>query len=381
MPTLIPSPSPTVARGQDGVLRLLGEDEDIETWDPHRTESPTTHRPLSFIYSKLFRLPESDGPVPYDRPPLPDLVERWEMTSPTTYVFQLRQGVRFHDKPPVSGRELVAEDVRYSLGRFRDSSLPSRAWWRAVDSIEAPDPYTVRINLSEPFAPLLFYLGGHFSWVLAREVDDEARSTPGGAIGTGAWLLKDYVPGARAVFQRNPAYSLSRVPSVEEIQWQTVRDTLTRRAALMSGLLDVMPVDKGLLAELKQGAPDLQVYEYMPLWGPGAQALAMRSDIPPFADVKVRRAVSLSFHRPAWRDTFLPGGGVDNAAPVPAVLGWGLTLEQLGAEGRYSRFDVAQARQFMAEAGYPKGLATYLNFPQDRGYERKAEIMGDFLLA
>ncbi len=77
----------------------------------------------SLIYSNLVRLPA--GPEmrgPGDNRILPDIAEKWEWTNPTTVVFTLRRGVRFHAKPPVNGREVTAEDVKYSLERFRARS-------------------------------------------------------------------------------------------------------------------------------------------------------------------------------------------------------------------------------------------------------------------
>jgi peptide/nickel transport system substrate-binding protein len=82
----------------------------------------------------------------------PDLAEKWQYTSPTTIVFTLRKGVRFHRKPPVNGREVTAEDVKYSLERFRARS-PFRARLEAMQSIDVLDRHSVRITLKEPQGP------------------------------------------------------------------------------------------------------------------------------------------------------------------------------------------------------------------------------------
>ena len=60
----------------------------------------------------------------------PDLAERWEAPDDTTYVFHLRQGVKWHNKPPVNGRELVAEDVKFTFDRFlTEPAIPSALCW------------------------------------------------------------------------------------------------------------------------------------------------------------------------------------------------------------------------------------------------------------
>jgi ABC-type transport system substrate-binding protein len=80
------------------------------------------------VYSQLVRYPH--GPEqkhPADFSIVPDLAEKWEHKSPTVIEFTLRKGVRFHNKPPVNGREVTAEDAKYSIERFMaKSGSPSR---------------------------------------------------------------------------------------------------------------------------------------------------------------------------------------------------------------------------------------------------------------
>jgi hypothetical protein len=111
-----------------------------------------THTALSFVYNKLLR--HKVGP---DVPPgtfmvEPDLAERWEAPDDTTYIFHLRQGVKWHNKPPVNGRELVAEDVQFSFNRFLTvPGNPERQLLGSVDRVQVVDRYTVKFVLKEPF--------------------------------------------------------------------------------------------------------------------------------------------------------------------------------------------------------------------------------------
>ena len=88
---------------------------------------------------------------------MPDLAERWEYTDEKTVVFYLRKGVKFHNKPPVNGREVKAQDVKYSLERFATKS-GFRARFDDIDRVEVVDDYTVKIVTKYPFAPLLVNL-------------------------------------------------------------------------------------------------------------------------------------------------------------------------------------------------------------------------------
>ena len=108
-----------------GILRLPGNDP--VHFDPHLTPSFKTHTTLRFVYSRLLR--HKVGP---DVPPgafilEPDVAERWDMPDDTTYVFHLRQGVTWHNKPPVNGRELVAEPavVPPSVASITDVASPA----------------------------------------------------------------------------------------------------------------------------------------------------------------------------------------------------------------------------------------------------------------
>src|SRR5262245_56078587 len=91
-----------------GILRVRGWDP--PHFDPHLTRAFMTMTTLSFVYSKLLRHKAGAGVTPGTFALEPDLAERWEQPDDTTYVFHLRRGVRWHNKPPVNGRELTAED-------------------------------------------------------------------------------------------------------------------------------------------------------------------------------------------------------------------------------------------------------------------------------
>jgi peptide/nickel transport system substrate-binding protein len=140
-----------------GILRVRGFDP--PNFDHHLTLAGFTQSTVSFIYSKLVR-----HKVGGDVPPgtfiiEPDLAERWEELDDTTYVFSLRQGVKWHNKPPLNGRELVAEDVKFTYDRFlSEPANTNRYLLDSVDRIEVVDRYTVKFLLKEPYVWLLSVL-------------------------------------------------------------------------------------------------------------------------------------------------------------------------------------------------------------------------------
>jgi ABC-type transport system substrate-binding protein len=132
-----------------GILRVRGFDP--PHFDPHLITAAYTQSTLSFVYSKLVR-----HKIGADVPPgrfivEPDLAERWEELDDTTYVFHLRQGVKWHHKSPVSGREFVAEDVKFTYDRFlTEKANGNRYLLDSVDRIEVVDRYTVSSSSKSP---------------------------------------------------------------------------------------------------------------------------------------------------------------------------------------------------------------------------------------
>src|SRR5215813_4218756 len=120
-----------------GILRLA--EREPPNLDPHLSVSFNPQNIGSLIYNGLVRFPYGhEQKDPYDLTIMPDLAERWEYTDEKTVVFYLRKGVKFHNKPPVNGREVKAQDVKYSLDRFAAKS-GYRARFDDIERIEVVD--------------------------------------------------------------------------------------------------------------------------------------------------------------------------------------------------------------------------------------------------
>src|SRR2546427_6701686 len=173
-----------------GILRVRGRDP--VHFDPHLTRDGRTHTVLSFVYSKLLRHKVGGDVQPGTFSVEPDLAERWEAVDDTTYIFYLRQGVKWHNKPPVNGRELVAEDVKFTFDRFLTvEGNPERRLLEAVERVEVVDRYTVQFRLKEPFVWLLDTLASPLcTWIIAPEAWQQYGHLEkvGPAIGTWPFL-------------------------------------------------------------------------------------------------------------------------------------------------------------------------------------------------
>jgi peptide/nickel transport system substrate-binding protein len=353
-----------------GILRVRGFDP--PNFDHHLTIAGFTQSTASFVYSKLVRHKVGADVTPGAFIIEPDLAERWEALDDTTYVFHLRKGVKWHNKPPVNGRELVAEDVKFTYDRFlTEPSNTNRYLLDSVDRVEVVDRYTVKFVLKEPYVWFLSVLAYPTSmWIIAPEVVQHFGDLkkPETAIGTGPFLLERYEPNVKTIFKRNPEYYREGQPYVDGVEWLVIPDESTGLAMYRTGQLDCGPginwaIRQQDLDSLKKSHPHLRYQDFL---SQSAGAITMRTDMPPFTDVRVRRAISHAIDRQALVEAVAGRG-----APTPAVsrglVEWSLPIDQLGAGAKYYEYDPKEARRLLAEAGYAKGFKTQLTVTNGLG--------------
>jgi peptide/nickel transport system substrate-binding protein len=296
-----------------------------------------------------------------------DLAESWTQPNETTYIFKLRRGVRWHNKPPVNGRELTADDIVFSLNHFLTVKGNANAYMlKSVDKVEALDKYTVKFTLKEPSVWFLDMLANpHAVAIVAKEVVEKH----GGdlkrwesVIGTGPWMLDSYRPNVGLTYVRNPGYFLPGLPYIDRIEATVDEDNASRMAAFLSGKYDLGWEFPGTINrvdwvqikdKLKQSRPKLQTVEYP---SPVMSHISMRTDQKPFSDERVRQAMSLAIDRQAIIESVFEGVGAVNPAVPAALREWSIPLDKLGEGAKYYKHDPAEAKRLLAAAGYPNGF-------------------------
>src|SRR2546430_14080039 len=278
-----------------GILRVRGYDP--PHFDHHLTNNAKTNTTLSFVHSTLLGFRVGPEIRPGKCMVEPHLAESWEAPDDLTYVFHLRRGITWHNKPPLNGRELVADDVKFTFDRFlHEKANVLRDTLESVDRVEVVDRYTVKFVLKEPFVWLAHRLANpEGMWIIAPEVVQKFGDlkTPESAIGTGPFLLERYEPNVKTVFKRNPEYFLAGQPYVDGVEWLVLEDESTGVALYRTGHIDCgpwhwwggphadlealtksqpHPMDRGLLSIVSRG-------------------ISMRTDQPPFNHVRRRRAI------------------------------------------------------------------------------------------
>ena len=272
--------------------------------------------------------------------PEPDLATAWEPNEDgTVWTFHIREGVRFHD-----GSALDAGDVVYSIKRVIDPDYgsPARAAVKMIEHIEATGPLTVRMRLESTFADLPLQL-----------MDPRLRIIPEGSgetvdlsgIGTGPFKVEKFDPDGITVLSAYHDY-WEGPPALARIEVIGVPDAQARLQAFLSGQLDM---ERGIAPVLRRALDKSLRYQLLEIPTGNWMGLAFRTDMAPFDDPRVRRALRLVVDRDEMLDLALDGGGVV-ACDTPVAPN-----DQYRADMRCPP-DPERARALLAEAGHPDGI-------------------------
>jgi peptide/nickel transport system substrate-binding protein len=349
----------------------------IRAWDPPFFDQmlTTAYRvnvPITFTHSRLLKHRAGPGVQPTTFAIEGDLAESWTQPNETTYVFKLRRGVRWHPKPPVNGRELTADDVKYTVERFLSvKGNPTAYMLKSVERVEALDRYTVKFSLRDPFAWFFDVLANPMAVaIIAHECVEKFGDLkkPEAVVGTGPWMFDSYRPNVGLTLVRNPDYFIRGLPYIDRVELVVDEDNASRMAAFLAGKYDLGWEFPGTINRtdwvqirdtLKQKRPNLRVAEFP---SNVETHISMRTDRPPFNDVRVRQAVSLAIDRQGILDAVAEGVGVFNPAVPAALKEWSLPITQLDEGARYFKHDPAEARRLLAAAGHPNGFPAGLCF-------------------
>jgi peptide/nickel transport system substrate-binding protein len=338
-------------------------------FDPHLTSSYTTMINLSFTHSRLLKHKAGPDVKPGTFEIVGDLAESWTQPDDKTYVFKLRKGVKWQKKPPLDGRELTAEDVKYTFDRFTTiKGNANRHMMASLDKTDVMDKYTVKFSLKESDAYFLDFLANPMALcIVAREAVEKFGDLkrPEAVIGTGPWMLEGHEPKVRTTFVRNPDYFVAALPYIQRIEGIDFNDPAARLAAFVTGQIDAGPEFPGMMIRrqdwkiIKEKRPKLRYTEFPSNVMTHA---GMRTDKAPFGDVRVRRALSMAIDRKAVIQAVAEGVGVMNP-PIPAALtAWAIPYDQMGEGLKWDAYNPGEAKRLLAAAGQGNGFSTTLEY-------------------
>ena len=308
-----------------------------------------------FVYDHIVDKRYAPNLNPLDPVTMCRLCTKWEQTDPKTYVFQLRQNVKWHDGKPFSG-----EDIKFSLERMADpkGGYNNRTNVLTLDKVEVSDPFTVKVTTNIPDADFLWKLFEVF--IIPKHVFDGGGSLTKQMVGTGPFKLKSYDQTTKAVYEKNKDYYVDGRPYLDGWEINFIPDKSTRLASLVAGQIDFHTVnDKAEAEPLLRRNPNLQVQSFQATLG---NSLHMRQDKPPYNDIRLRKAIHLAVDRQAMNQTLAFGGGIAVEAPKTSKFRpWSLPEEELLKLPGWRQpkdADIADAKRLLAELGFAGGFKT-----------------------
>ena len=345
---------------------------ELPSYDGHREGTFGVVHPLAPHYNTLLRID------PFDRTgtrPVPDLAESWTISPDgLTYTFRLRQGVRFHDGSPMTSRDVKAS---YDKIVFPPTGVISmrKGSYGAVEAIEAPDPYTVRFRLKWPEASFLIAVSSPYNWIYQADIlTRDMHWYETNVMGTGPFKFVEHVKGSHWVGKKNPDYWDKGKPYLDGFRALFISSSSAQVAAIRGERAHIQfrgfsPADRDAIVAALGGKVTVQESAWNCV-----QLVTMNHERKPFADKRVRRALTLAV------DRYEGSKNLSRIAVVKEVGGiqvpgtpWATPpteLEKLAGYGRDIAANRAEARRLLREAGVPDGFAfTFKNRGVPQPYE------------
>jgi peptide/nickel transport system substrate-binding protein len=333
------------AAAQSGpTLRVGMAAQDVGRLDPHFAVSTIDRVVVAWMFNGLVRFkPGSIDPSEIE----PDLAERWESSADGRgWTFHLRRGVQFHG----GFGELTADDVVFSLRKAGTAASSAfSADFRALETIEAVDPHTVRIVLRENVPSLLGiltnYSGGYI--VSRRAVEQRGADFARAPIGTGPFALDRVTPNQSAELVAHAGY-FRGAPQIGRISYRFIPSDASRDLAFQNRELDLNygRADQTWVNRTRQ-VPNTVV----DVFEPGELAiLNLNTRQPPFNDIRVRQAMAHAVNRAEL--VRFRGQDVSREGQSLVPRGYLGFTSEVGLLGP----DANRARALLAEAGHPNGL-------------------------
>ena len=303
----------------------------------------------------------------------PDLASSFSTPNTTTYVYNLRSGVKFWD-----GHPLTTADVVYSLQRSADKKGGSQiaSFFTDVKSIKATGPRTVTIKLNKPnpffrYSMAVTYIGEQAYWSQHLKT----LGTPQGLnMGTGPFQFTSFVPGQSVTLTRNDQY-WGKKAAAQQVAIKFITDPATLLLAVRSGEVDgTFDIPQAQISQYGQvssvkvtTAPELRT-----------AYLSLDTGSPPWNDIHVRRAVAYALDKAGLVKAVLDGYG-QTAPTMPPPEQWGDLQPQSKVRAFYATlpkytFSIAKAKAELKQSAFPNGFTAEVPYPDSEPQLGKAAL-------
>ena len=366
LPFSLVVPEPDTLPKQGGTYREAWYN-DFGTFDVTAASSLTTNRIPNDTGDTLLAFIGGGRANPVKIEIEPRLARSWETTPDgSTITFKLTDRAKFHNKPPLNGRALTAEDIRLVYERDRATGV-TRGFFDNVSTITAVNPTTLQIKLKAPNPDFLVYPATREMVIYAMElIDNGALAKSHDSIGSGAWILKSAVKSSSISYVRNPDY-WDGAPHIEAAEIKIMIDQAARLAAIRAGQVDFAQQilrTKREADAFRVTNPDFHIIG-------GASAAAVGSVLtyvnlknPKWQDERVRQGISLLFNRDRQLQVLYENIGFAGMRNFP----WSAVFDRrptAQAElGGYVKYDPAEGKKLLqAATGQPTFSFDWISSP------------------
>lgn len=298
----------------------------LDTFDPHQTQFGPIYNLHAAVFSRVLQY-EDDVKQTMS----PDLADGMpEQPDQQTYIVRIRKGIKFHDSPAarqnypsVAGRELTAEDVKFSIERQTNPNTAQKALyyrrgqWETIDSMTLTDPYTLTIKTKGPVAPFLHYFADRNAHIVPHETVNANDIMPSDKemIGTGPFFVDNFAATSVVKVRRNPTWFAKDDkkdsiggdrPFIDgyDSLWTPMSDS-AEEAALTSKQVDATGFeDDSNVPRVQNAHSDLELVEAGV--GGWVNSRLWLSDRSPLKDFRLRQALHLAVDRRKLGESMFP---------------------------------------------------------------------------
>ncbi len=368
------------AKKNSGTLKhvLAG---DPPTLDPYGNISFLTKGHAVAHYSRLFMYKSGPGIAYGSVRPTPDAAASAESTPDgLKWTVKLRPNVKFHDIAPVNGRLMTSEDVKVSWERATSATSTNKPTL-PVAKVEYPDASTIVFTLTRPSGTFLDDMADtNVFYIMPKEAFSGGFDPAKTAIGSGPWVWKSYEPSVKFVRTRNPAWHVgatSGAPFFDSVEHAIIPEYANRLAQYLAGNLDVSDVNADDLSSVIKQVAGARIVGTS---GPTLSFTFFDSDpaSPWNKDPRVRQAISMAYDRDVLMELGynvkkLRDAGIKvetnwhNLFPAGETAWWvNPTGPEMGAAGKFFKYNPTDAKALLSAAGYPNGFDTTYQYTANR---------------
>jgi peptide/nickel transport system substrate-binding protein len=385
-------PFANVKRGGTWRVNRAGDPPTIDAYGNLSFEAKTVSL---YAHSRLYKIGARADINPNAALPEPDAAESAETEDGQTWTIKLKQGIKFHNKAPVNGKELTTDDVMFSWGKLTAPESPNVSMVSHVDKFEAVDDYTINVELNAPSATFRDLLADANVLHIQPTEADGGYDPRTDMIGSGPWVFEEYQPSQSIKYSKNPEWFVEGKPFMDGVELIITPEYQTRLSQFKAAQTTAAGINANDVLGLQGEQGDVQwrglqpallsfVYFSKPERDPDA----------PWQDPMFRQALSMTLDRDALTDlgynvTELKEAGLDVIETWSNLIPAGFTRWWLdpqsarqGESAKYFEYNPEEAMKIFAANGWD-GTSFKWQYTTNRygsTFNSIAEAMGNYFL-